>query len=179
MLIKVTLAERSGKEFTMYGVSQMPSYRFRNPLVSNFLVYFSFAIISTIYRFWLYNYHNNVICITILFTFTKKHSNALVKFLERWTIINQYHQYVKHLDANRKVEKTGKAQIVLVRCVHNVAYNTPWNNGRSCRLFRFVRKGIWQEYGAAYWLYTRTLFSPPVTTVSWLLTFSLPRFSTL
>lgn len=36
-----------------------------------------------------------------------------------------YHQYVKHLDANRKVEKTGKAQIVLVRCVHNVAYNTP------------------------------------------------------
>lgn len=51
MLIKVTLAERSGKEFTMYGVSQMLSYRFRNPLVSNFLVYFSFAIISTIYRF--------------------------------------------------------------------------------------------------------------------------------
>lgn len=72
MLIKVILAERSGEEFTTYGVSRMPSYRFRNSLVSNFLVSFCFSPF-TAYRFWLLKYHNNLICITILFT-KKTHS---------------------------------------------------------------------------------------------------------
>lgn len=69
MLIEVILAERSGEEFTTYGISRMPSYRFRN--FSSLSV--SLPIAFTAYRFWLLKYHNNLICITILFT-KKTHS---------------------------------------------------------------------------------------------------------
>lgn len=69
MLIEVILAERSGEEFTTYGISRMPSYRFRN--FSSLSV--SLPIVFTAYRFWLLKYHNNLICITILFT-KKTHS---------------------------------------------------------------------------------------------------------
>lgn len=75
MLIKVILAERSGEEFTTYGV-------FRESLHTDFeiLSFQTFSSLSvslpiafTAYRFWLLKYHNNLICITIFFT-KKTHS---------------------------------------------------------------------------------------------------------
>lgn len=75
MLIKVILAERFGEEFTTYGV-------FRECLYTDFeiLSFQTFSSLSvflpiafTAYSFWLLKYHNNLICITILFT-KKTHS---------------------------------------------------------------------------------------------------------
>lgn len=177
MLIKVILAERSGEEFAIFHKC------LRNAFLSS-QTFLSFSVFPY-YLYWICHFHQrNLYHNSFYFRKKKKkRSNAFVKFLARWTI-NQRSQVpplyhigtLEHLDANRKLDKTRKARIVLVRCVHNVAYNTPWNTAGGLAAFSDL---FMHEYGAAYWLYTRTLFSPPLTTVSWLLTFSLPRFSAL